>query len=77
MSEIGRMQSAVIKYLQARSKTAKQNTGAVQGTFTGRKVRIGNKNYNYDLVVDMALEKGDSVWCVIDDSNSTAVIVGM
>ena len=75
---LNRMQRAVLNYFNSRSTsgTIKQNT-AVQGTFSNGKVLIGNKNYPADLAVDMPIRNGDVVWCVVDDSGSVAVIVGI
>ena len=77
---LGRMQRAVVNYLNSRttsnSSNAKLNT-AVQGKFSNGKVLIGNRNYPADLAVDMPVKDGDYVWCVIDDSGTVAVIVGM
>lgn len=76
----GRMQRAVISYINSQntsnSNDTKINT-AVQGKFSNGKVLIGNKNYPADLAVDMPIKDGDYVWCVIDDSGTVAVIVGM
>ena len=76
----GRMQRAVISYLKSRNTGSNNNTKlntAVQGKFSNGKVLIGNRNYPADLAVDMPVKEGDYVWCVIDDSDSIAVIVGM
>ena len=77
---LGRMQRAVISYIKSRntgsSDDTKLNT-AVQGKFSNGKVLIGNRNYPADLAVDMPVKDGDYVWCVIDDSDTIAVIVGM
>ena len=76
---LGRMQRAVVKYVNSRgtgSSNNKLNT-AVQGKFSNGKVLIGNRNYPADLAVDMPVKDGDYVWCVIDDSDTIAVIVGM
>lgn len=75
---LGRMQRAVVKYVTSRGTGSnnKLNT-AVQGKFSNGKVLIGNRNYPADLAVDMPVKDGDYVWCVIDDSDTIAVIVGM
>ena len=76
---LGRMQRAVVKYVNSRgtgSSNNKLNT-AVQGKFSNGKVMIGNRTYPADLAVDMPVKDGDYVWCVIDDSDTIAVIVGM
>ena len=76
-----KMQRAITTYINKKISNATNNTGktnaAVQGKFSNGKVLIGNVNYNADLAVDIPVKNGDTVWCVIDDSNSTAVIVGM
>lgn len=75
---LNRLQRAVINYVNSRNNTnQKSNNTAVQGRITGGKIMVGNKSYNADLAVDMAVFDGDTVWCVIDDSGTTAVIVGM
>ena len=77
---LGRMQRAVVNYLNSRSLNNSNNTklnAAVQGKFSNGKVLIGNRNYPADLAVDMPVKDGDYVWCVIDDSDTVAVIVGM
>ena len=79
-ASLSRMQRAVISYLKSRNtgsnNSTKLNT-AVQGKFSNGKVLIGNRNYPADLAVDMPVKDGDYVWCVIDDSDTIAVIVGM
>ena len=75
-----KMQRAITTYINKKisnTTTGSKTNAAVQGKFSNGKVLIGNVNYNADLAVDIPVKNGDTVWCVIDDSNSTAVIVGM
>ena len=70
------MQRAIINYINSKQSKEK-NSGAVQGTYKNGKVTIGNKTYYADIVVDMPVQDGDSVWCLVADNKSTAVIVGV
>lgn len=69
------MQRAIINYLNSKQKKG-ESTGAVQGIYNDGRVLIGNKTYYSDLAIDMPLQNGDRVWCLVADNNSTAVIVG-
>ena len=35
-----------------------------------------NHSYKAIPVVDIYFQNGDAVWCIVDDSNSSAIIVG-
>lgn len=70
------MQQAIIRYLNSKQPKEK-SVGAVQGIYKNGKILIGNKSYYADIAVDMPVKDGDSVWCLIADNKTTAVIVGM
>lgn len=70
------MKNAIRNYLNKKIQAAKKQNAAVRGTYSDGKVTIGNKQYNAAFAVEMLLQDGLNVWCVINDTEDTAVIVG-
>ena len=68
------MNRAILDYIN--SKIPKDKNCAVKGTYYGDSVLIGNKSYQADEVSDMLYSRGDTVYCILPDSGTTAAIVG-
>lgn len=74
MANFSAMNRAIIAYIDAH--IPKDTNRAVKGIYYGGTVLVGNKSYTADTVSDMALNRGDTVYCLLPDSGYTAAIVG-
>ena len=77
-SSQSQMTNAITKYMKNKIESAKKKNAAVHGTLSlDGKVTIGNKQYPAVSTIALPVFKSTlSVWCVIDDNDSGAVIVG-
>ncbi len=71
------MQDTITSCMLQKIKIETDKKKARRGTVRGSSVIVGAKSYPYIPVVDMYFTDGDSVWCIVDDSQSTAIVVGM
>ena len=54
----------------------KKNNATFRGQINGNSIWVGNKSYPFTLAIDININSGDYVWCILNDSKTKAVIVG-
>lgn len=59
----------------AKSRRAKENSGAQYGIIHGGRVNIGSRSYPFVAAVDCPAEDGDGVWVLLT-KGGMAVVVG-
>ena len=57
-------------------KAIADSKGVHDGTVKGSMVVINGMSYSYDCVIDMLINDGDTVACVLTNDGRKAVIVG-
>ena len=72
------LKNAVTKYFDSKIKKIKKESLAVKGTLSpDGKVLIGNKIYDAAVSVDLPMKlENQSVWCVTNRNDNTAVVIG-
>lgn len=76
-SAISEMNKTVKQYVDSELQKQKAKESAKQGTIRGSRLIYKNKSYNYIPVVDEYFGNGDTVWFLLDESESTAIVVGV
>ena len=74
---IQNMQNIVTSCMLQKIKIETDKKKARRGIVRGGSVTVGEKSYPYIPVVDMYFTDGDTVWCIVDDSQNNAIVVGM
>jgi predicted glycosyltransferase involved in capsule biosynthesis len=76
-SSISEMNKAIKSYVDSELKKLKVKESAKQGTIRGSRLIYKNKSYDYIPVVDEYFGNGDTVWFLLDESESIAIVVGV
>lgn len=76
-SAISEMGKTVKQYVDSEIKKQRVKESAKQGTIRGSRLIYKNKSYDYIPVVDEYFGNGDTVWFLLDESESIAIVVGV
>ena len=70
------LQSLCSHIREAMKQRRRADTSTVRGIVSGGQVLANGFYYNMSVAVDIDIDDGDSVWVMIDTTNTRAVVIG-
>ena len=71
------MRRTVKRYVDETLEKYTKGQSAKQGTIRGDRLIYNNRSYYYIPVVDEYFGNGDTVWFLLDEAGTTAIVVGV